>query len=117
MEKISNKTRMQFVPSAQLGSSLFFCVTELANIDPMYQYSLQFYISLFQAALQSSEKSEEIPERIHNINSTFQSSLYVKICRSLFAKDQLLFSFIMVLKVLEVDPTEVRWLLMILFCL
>ena len=112
MEKIMTKTRVQFVPAANLGASLFFCVTELANIDPMYQYSLQFYIALFQAALIDSEKSEEIPERISNIRSTFQASLYVKICRSLFAKDQLLFSFIMCLKIFEVDAVETRWLLM-----
>ncbi|CUG85918.1 dynein heavy chain, putative [Bodo saltans] len=112
MEKVSNRTRMQFVPAAQHGAALFFCVTELANIDPMYQYSLQFYIALFKIGLLESEKCEEVEERIQNIRSTFQSSLYVKICRSLFAKDQLLFSFIMCLKLFDVDPAEVRWLLM-----
>ena len=77
----------------------------------MYQYSLQFYISLFQSALVESAPGEDVDERIRNILETFQFSLYKKICRSLFAKDQLLFSFIMCLKLFDVDPTEVRWLL------
>lgn len=111
-EKISDRTRQTFAEIAHVGASLFFCVTELSNIDPMYQYSLQFYISLFQAALSESEKADEVKERISNIISTFQFSLYTRICRSLFAKDQLLFSFIMTLKLLNVDLVEIRWLAM-----
>ncbi|KAL7697754.1 dynein heavy chain cytosolic putative [Lotmaria passim] len=112
MERISDRTRNMFVPVAHLGSILFFCVTELANIDPMYQNSLQSYMSIFQEALMNSAKSSEVEERTEAINTTFKRSLYQRICRSLFARDQLLFSFIMSLKIFEVDPTLLRWVLM-----
>ncbi|CCW70441.1 unnamed protein product [Phytomonas sp. Hart1] len=112
MERISDRTRNLFVPVAHLGAILFFCVSELANIDPMYQNSVQFYISIFQEALVNSERSPEVSERTEHINTTFKKALYERICRSLFAKDQLLFSFIMSLKIFEVDPILLRWLLM-----
>lgn len=112
MERISDRTRNQFIPVAHLGAVLFFCVTELGNIDPMYQNSLQSYISIFQEGLVSSEKSSVVEERIKHINNTFKTSLYQRICRSLFARDQLLFSFIMSLKIFEVPSTLLRWVLM-----
>lgn len=112
MERISDRTRNLFVPVAHLGALLFFCVTELANIDPMYQNSLQAYMAIFQESLANSEKSSSVDERIENINTTFKRSLYQRICRSLFARDQLLFSFIMSLKIYAVDPALLRWLLM-----
>ncbi|RNF10243.1 dynein heavy chain 7, axonemal isoform X1 [Trypanosoma conorhini] len=112
MERISDRTRSLFIPVAGLGATLFFCVTELANIDPMYQNSLNAYISVFQESLQQSEVSEEVDTRIENIRTTFQRSLYKRICRSLFARDQLLFSFTMCLKIHDVDAEQLRWLLM-----
>ncbi|KAF8279355.1 putative dynein heavy chain [Trypanosoma cruzi] len=112
MERISDRTRSLFVPVASLGAILFFCVTELANIDPMYQNSLNAYVAIFQEALQQSEKSEDVDTRIENIRTTFQKSLYRRICRSLFARDQLLFSFTMCLKIYDADTAQLRWLLM-----
>ncbi|KPI89879.1 dynein heavy chain putative dynein heavy chain point mutation [Leptomonas seymouri] len=112
MERISDRTRNMFVPVAHLGAILFFCVTELANIDPMYQNSLQSYMSIFQEALMNSAKSSDVEERTEAINTTFKRSLYQRVCRALFARDQLLFSFIMSLKIFEVDPTLLRWVLM-----
>nr|CCC89561.1 unnamed protein product [Trypanosoma congolense IL3000] len=111
MERISDRTRSLFIPVANLGALLFFCVTELANIDPMYQNSLSSYVNIFGDALQTSEASEDVDTRNSNIKATFQRSLYQRICRSLFARDQLLFSFIMCLKVHEVNPRQLRWLL------
>ncbi|KPA73156.1 putative dynein heavy chain [Leptomonas pyrrhocoris] len=78
----------------------------------MYQNSLQSYMSIFQEALMNSAKSSEAEERTEAINTTFKRSLYQRICRSLFARDQLLFSFTMSLKIYGVDPTLLRWVLM-----
>ena len=36
-----------YQPIAAHATVLFFVVTELANIDPMYQYSLAYFFSLF----------------------------------------------------------------------
>ncbi|KPA77741.1 putative dynein heavy chain [Leptomonas pyrrhocoris] len=112
VKRIGERTRNISLPVAHLGAILLFCVTELANIDPMYQNSLQSYMSIFQEALMNSAKSSEVEERTEAINTTFKRSLYQRICRSLFARDQLLFSFTMSLKIYDVDPTLLRWVLM-----
>lgn len=39
--------RNAYRPVAEHGSLLFFCISDLSNIDPMYQYSLTWFINLF----------------------------------------------------------------------
>lgn len=39
-EKDIDNTRNLYVPVAVRTRILFFCITELANVDPMYQYSV-----------------------------------------------------------------------------
>eukprot|EP00998_Keelungia_sp_KM082_P011718 NODE_7_length_4287_cov_44.299519_g6_i0.p1 GENE.NODE_7_length_4287_cov_44.299519_g6_i0~~NODE_7_length_4287_cov_44.299519_g6_i0.p1 ORF type:complete len:1396 (-),score=498.52 NODE_7_length_4287_cov_44.299519_g6_i0:98-3715(-) len=112
-EKVCDKTRFKFLPVATRASALFFCTTEMGNIDPMYQWSLQWYIDLFCKSLKDSEPAPENRDlRIDIINNHFQYALYRHVCRSLFAKDKLLFSFLMSIKLMEtVDAQEFRFLL------
>lgn len=42
-----DEARTGYKPVANQASGLFFCISELANIDPMYQYSLDFFKGLF----------------------------------------------------------------------
>lgn len=42
-----DETRNGYKPVAVHGSILFFCISDLANIEPMYQYSLTWFINLF----------------------------------------------------------------------
>jgi dynein heavy chain len=43
---------------AEEGSLLFFAVSDLANIDFMYQYSLNYFTDLFKMAIDNSERNE-----------------------------------------------------------
>ena len=49
-------TRSRYIPVAINTQILFFCVTSLANIDPMYQYSLEWFISIFLSSIANAEK-------------------------------------------------------------
>lgn len=42
------------------GSLLFFAVSDLANIDSMYQYSLTYFTDLFKMAIDNSPKNEMV---------------------------------------------------------
>lgn len=50
-EKKIETSRMGYRPIARHSSVLFFCLTELPNIDPMYQYSLNWFVNLFIASI------------------------------------------------------------------
>jgi dynein heavy chain len=102
-EQDIDQTRNQYVPVSIRTRILFFCITELSNIDPMYQYSLSWFMGIFVSAIQNSEKSDNVVDRVKSLNEYFTFSLYCNVCRSLFEKHKLLFAFLLVVKILMND--------------
>ncbi|GLI65190.1 hypothetical protein VaNZ11_008652 [Volvox africanus] len=110
-----DEARAGYKPVAHHSSLLYFCVTDLANIDPMYQYSLRWFVDLFVRAIADSQRSDDLDDRLQLLNSYFTFFLYQNVCRSLFEKDKLLFAFVLVSK-LQMDehkmaPDELRFML------
>ena len=58
-EQEIDTTRSKYIPVAVRTQLLFFCTTDLSNIDPMYQYSLEWFVGIFLNAIASAEKSGE----------------------------------------------------------
>ncbi|KAI1896260.1 hypothetical protein AGOR_G00092970 [Albula goreensis] len=114
-EKEIDDTRMGYRPVAEHSSILFFCISELANIEPMYQYSLTWFINLYVQSIADSLKSEDLQTRIKNIVDHFTVSIYNNVCRSLFEKDKLLFSLLLTVGIMQgkglVDDEVWRFLL------
>ena len=110
------ETRKLYTPSAFRVSQLFFCIADLCMIEPMYQYSLEWYERIYSLAIQEElEKSTTKNERVRNLITTFTLLLYQNVCRSLFEKDKLLFSFQVCTKIMQsedrIDPKELRFLM------
>lgn len=55
---------MRYKPIAIHSTVLFFSIADLANIEPMYQYSLAWFINLFIGSIDNSEKSDDIDQRL-----------------------------------------------------
>lgn len=90
---------------------LYFVIADLALIDPMYQYSLEFFTRLFNRRLDASGKSEVLQDRLAILIADVTDSVYLNICRGLFEKDKLLFSFLNAASVLRRagDVTAEEW--------
>lgn len=56
-EQDIDATRLEYVPVAVRTQILFFCVSDLCNVDPMYQYSLEWFIGIFMAGIANSERA------------------------------------------------------------
>ncbi|XP_037670654.1 dynein heavy chain 3, axonemal isoform X2 [Choloepus didactylus] len=96
-----DETRMGYKPVAVHSATIFFCISDLANIEPMYQYSLTWFINLYMQSLAHSKKSEELDLRIEYIIEHFTLSIYKNVCRSLFEKDKLLFSLLLTIGIMK----------------
>jgi len=52
MESEIEESRQCYRPIAKHSSLLFFSIADLPNIDPMYQYSLTWFINLYITSIQ-----------------------------------------------------------------
>lgn len=100
-EKEINIKRNLYRPVALRGSLLYFVISDLSNIDPMYQNSLTYFNRLINRCLDESEKSSDIEKRLSNIIDYMTKLVYTNICRGLFEKDKLLFSFLICASILR----------------
>jgi dynein heavy chain len=92
--RLINQNRESYRSVAQRSSILYFVIADLALIDPMYQYSLEFFSRLFNRRLDKSEKSEVLENRLQILIKDVTESFFTNICRGLFEKDKLLYAFL-----------------------
>ncbi|GMH70086.1 hypothetical protein TrRE_jg13191 [Triparma retinervis] len=105
----------EYRPVAYRASLLYFCIADFCTIDPMYQYSLQWFTGFFVRCIGNTPSASDTPQRLENLNNFFTYALYQNICRSLFERHKMLFSFLLTIKIMQgddkVDAGEWRFLI------
>eukprot|EP00439_Symbiodinium_sp_Y106_P017147 s1754_g2.t1 len=71
------ETRATYVPVAVRASALFFVIADLCNVEPTYQYSLEWFYSIYEQAIAAAERFERnIQKRLTALQSKFLEMLF-----------------------------------------
>ena len=60
---------------------MYFVVASLAEIDPMYQYSLKYFSQLFNTCIEQSEASNDLQRRLATLITNSTTTIYTNIAR------------------------------------
>lgn len=75
--------RNVYRPVAKRGALLFFLLSDMAAVSPMYQYSLGSYLTVFSYSLRKALPDVIIKTRLRNIVNTLTKSVYEYGCTGL----------------------------------
>lgn len=73
--------REKYRPVAARGSVMYFVVALLAEVDPMYQYSLKYFNQLFNTCIEQSEASTDLEKRLNTLLKNTTSTVYNNVAR------------------------------------
>ncbi|NXB98994.1 DYH17 protein, partial [Orthonyx spaldingii] len=110
-----NVARENYRPAAERASLLYFILSDLSKINPIYQFSLKAFNGVFEKAIQRAIPSDDTQQRVINLMDQITYSVYVYTAQGLFERDKLIFLAQVAFQVLilkkEVNPAELDFLL------
>lgn len=92
--------RNQYNVVAARGALLFFVIADLSDLDPMYQYSLEYFTHLFNFSLDQAPACSDLVGRLENLQAHLTLVVYQNICRGLFEAHKMLFSLTISLRIM-----------------
>ncbi|KAK2953633.1 putative Dynein axonemal heavy chain 6 [Blattamonas nauphoetae] len=97
--------RAEYNPMAVRGALLYFSIVDLASLDPMYQYSLRYFQSIFKLALTQTEQKPTLEERLNSLIENLTEMVSSNVCRGLFERHRIIFSLLMTMRIKVRDGT------------
>ncbi|KAH8363782.1 hypothetical protein KR200_006735, partial [Drosophila serrata] len=98
-EKVITASRERYRILASRGAILYFVVAGLAEIDPMYQYSLKYFTQVFCNVLKLEHPQQSVEVRIATMMTDELKAIFDNISRGLFENHKIIFSFLLALSV------------------
>lgn len=95
-----NAFRESYKPVADHSAIVYSCLNELPSINPMYQFSLDWFISLYNYSIEHASRSLVLERRIAYLITSVTRNLYNSVCRSIFENDKVLFAWILTTKLM-----------------
>ncbi len=106
-ERIDN-SRSLYLPLSNLATLIFFAISELSNLEDIYQFSISWYIkdilisSIKENEYDKTQVTQKTPEFIEQRLKLLSESLlkvaYTAVCRSLLNRDKLVFSLMLLIR-------------------
>ncbi|XP_028297484.1 dynein heavy chain 6, axonemal-like, partial [Gouania willdenowi] len=100
-ELMINSARERYRPVATRGSVLYFVIASLAEVDPMYQFSLKYFKQLFNSTIETSERSDVLEKRLQILLDQILLNSYINVSRGLFEQHKLLYSFMLCVEIMK----------------
>jgi dynein heavy chain len=115
-QKEINAARASYLPAASRGSLLYFVIADLAALDPMYQFSLNYFANLFLLAVQQAERASELEARLAHIMSHATLVVFDNVSRGLFEAHKATFAFLVASAILRAaqQVSDDEWMTLLL---
>uniref|UniRef100_A0A3P9MEE2 Dynein, axonemal, heavy chain 11 n=1 Tax=Oryzias latipes TaxID=8090 RepID=A0A3P9MEE2_ORYLA len=96
LEAIENETKINearelYRPAAERASLLFFIINDLSKINPIYQFSLKAFYSMFNKAMEHAKRDEDVHTTVQTLTEAITYSVFLYTSQGLFERDKLTF--------------------------
>ena len=99
----NEEARKVYRKLAYHGMVLFFCCQSLTKVNPIYEYSLAWFIKMYQRSIELADKSTFVEQRIDHISDQANLIIYTNVCRGLYEKDKLIYALLLAIALLRKD--------------
>ena len=94
-------------PISIRGALIYFIVSDMSLVEPMYLFALSYYIRLFVTAINSISDHRGDPEsmvkRVEVLLEKVTYFMFSNISRGVFEKDKLVFAFLLATRILQIQ--------------
>lgn len=102
-QKQITAARDQYRPVAVRGGLLYFIICDLSDIQPMYQFSLNYVTRLFVNTINECLKLPDRPKEAKDLCELFvkkiTENIYLNVCQGLFNDHKKIFAFLVASKI------------------